>query len=289
MPPVDHYENFPVASWVMPARLRQPVEMVYAFARSADDIADEGVAAPAERLRALDAYRRELDRIAGGRAPETSLFRKLAPVIHEWTLPFGAFHDLLDAFAQDVVKTRYASFPEVMDYCRRSADPVGRLLLHLFERTDPDMLAWSDRICSALQLINFLQDIEIDWRKDRVYLAQDELAAAGLDEGWIARGQVDERWRAFMSAQVDRAGTMLASGAPLARALPGRVGIELRMIVSGGARIVHRLHAVRGDVFRQRPTLGTLDWLAIAGRTLWFPQATATVAGHSTGAPGAMR
>lgn len=289
MPPVDHYENFPVASWVMPARLRRPVELVYAFARSADDIADEGVAAPAERLLALDAYRSELDRIAGGRTPEMPLFRDLAPLIHERALPVGLFHDLLDAFSQDVVKTRYASFPEVIDYCRRSADPVGRLLLHLFERTGPDMLAWSDRICSALQLINFLQDIEIDWRKDRVYLAQDELAAAGLDESWIARGQVDDRWRSFMSGQVERAGAMLASGAPLARSLPGRVGIELRMIVSGGARIVHRLQAVRGDVFRHRPTLGTLDWLAILGRTIWFPRATATSHDVSSGTPGAMR
>ncbi|MBY0439026.1 MAG: squalene synthase HpnC [Burkholderiales bacterium] len=271
--PVDHYENFPVASWVMPARLRRPVELVYAFARSADDIADEGDAPAEERLRALGAYRAELDRIDAGQPALTPLFRDLAPMIAAHRLPVGLFRDLLDAFAQDVVKTRYASFDEVLDYSRRSADPVGRLLLHLFERTEPPMPAWSDSICSALQLINFLQDVAIDWQKGRVYLAQDELAAAGLDESWIAEGRVDDRWRAFMSAQVGRAGAMLESGAPLARALPGRVGLELRMIVSGGLRIVQRLQRARGDVFRQRPVLGTTDWIAIVGRTLWFPAA----------------
>lgn len=285
--PVDHYENFPVASWVMPARLRRPVERIYAFARCADDIADEGDAPAAERLRALDAFRAELDRIETGQAPLTPLFTQLAPVIVAHRLPVGLFRDLLDAFAQDVVKTRYDGFDEVLDYARRSADPVGRLLLHLFERTEPPMLAWSDSICSALQLINFLQDVAIDWQKGRVYLARDELAAAGLDESWIAQGRVDDRWSDFMATQVARAGAMLESGAPLARALPGRVGLELRMIVCGGLRIVHRLQRVRGDVFRQRPRLGAVDWVAIAGRTLWFPAAAARP--ESGAAPGGLR
>ena len=284
--PVDHYENFPVASWIMPARLRRPVELIYAFARSADDLADEGDAPACERLNALAAYASELDRIEAGQPPEGMLFRHLAQVIATHRLPVELFRDLLDAFAQDVVKTRYASFAEVLDYSRRSANPVGRLMLHLFDRTEPAMLAWSDSICSALQVINFLQDVAVDWRKGRVYLAQDELAAAGLDESWIAQARVDDRWRAFLSAQVGRAGAMLESGAPLARALPGRVGLELRMIVSGGLRIVHRLHRVRGDVFHHRPILGALDWLAIAGRTLWFTAGgTRPVAGTVPGVP----
>jgi squalene synthase HpnC len=284
--PVDHYENFPVASWVMPARLRRPVEVIYAFARSADDLADEGEAPPAERLRALAAFGAQLDRIEAGQPPEGRLFGDLAQVIATHRLPVDLFRDLLDAFAQDVVKTRYASFAEVLDYSRRSANPVGRLMLHLFERTEPAMLAWSDSICSALQVINFLQDVAVDWRKDRVYLAQDELAAAGLDESWIAQARVDERWRAFMASQVGRAGAMLESGAPLARSLRGRVGLELRMIVSGGLRIVHRLHRVRGDVFHHRPVLGTVDWLAIAARTLWFPAgASRPVAVTAPGVP----
>ncbi|MBC7781931.1 MAG: squalene synthase HpnC [Proteobacteria bacterium] len=270
--PVEHYENFPVASWVMPGRLRRPVELIYAFARSADDLADEGDALPAARLHALDAYRAELDRIDAGRLPETPLFRALAPMIAERALPLVLFHDLLDAFAQDVVKTRYANFDEVLDYCRRSANPVGRLLLHLFERTEPRLLGWSDRICSALQLINFLQDIAVDWGKGRVYLAQDEMAAHGISDAQIAAGRADAHWQAFVIPQIDRAGAMLISGAPLARALQGRVGIELRIIVCGGSRIVHRLRRVDGDVFRHRPQLGRLDWVAIIGRALWFPR-----------------
>ncbi len=285
--PVDHYENFPVASWVMPARLRRPVEVIYAFARSADDLADEGDAAPSERLRALDAYRAALDRMESGLAPESALFRDLGQVVVEHQLPVELLRDLLDAFAQDVVKTRYADFAEVLDYARRSANPVGRLLLHLFGRTRPPMPAWSDSICTALQLINFLQDVAIDWGKGRVYLAQDELAAAGLDETWIAGARVDDRWRAFMAAQVARAGAMLESGAPLARALPGRVGIELRLIVSGGLRIVHRLQRARGDVFNRRPVLGPIDWLAVASRALWFPAAGVHAGAAVT--PGATR
>jgi len=292
MPPVDHYENFPVASWVMPARLRRPVELIYAFARSADDLADEGDACAAERLEALAAYRAELDRIEAGEAPETALFRDLAPMIAERALPLDLFRDLLDAFAQDVVKTRYASHAEVLDYCRRSANPVGRLLLHLFHRTEPHMLVWSDRICSALQLINFLQDIEVDWRKQRIYLAQDEMLAAGVSETQIAEARVDDQWRNFMRGQVERAGALLASGAPLARALPGRVGLELRMIVSGGARIVYRLQQADGDVFRHRPKLGRLDWLAILARTLWFPanaETATAVPAEGNGPDGATR
>ena len=217
--PVDHYENFPVASWVMPARLRRPVELLYAFARSADDIADEGDLPDADRLAALDAYRRELDRIEQGLECTQPLFRALAPVVREHALPVALLRDLLDAFAQDVVKKRYADFAEVLDYCRRSANPVGRLLLHLFRRTEPALLAESDRICSALQLINFLQDVARDWRIGRVYLAQNELAAAGIAESQIAHGLADARWAAFMHPQIARAAAMLAAGAPLARRL----------------------------------------------------------------------
>jgi squalene synthase HpnC len=284
--PVDHYENFPVASWVMPARYRRPVELLYWFARSADDIADEGEATPEQRLHALAQYGEELDRIERGEPAERPLFKALGPVVVEHRLPVVLLRDLLDAFAQDVVKTRYADFSEVLDYCRRSANPVGRLLLHLYRRTEPQRLAESDRICSALQLINFLQDVAIDWRKGRVYLAQDELAAAGIDEQQIANGVSDARWRAFILPQIDRAGALLAAGAPLARALPGRLGMELRLVVSGGGRIVDRLRAVDGDMFNRRPTLGPRDWLAIAGRALWYPRSPAgpAAAGH----PGAL-
>lgn len=269
--PVDHYENFPVASWVLPRALRRPVEVIYAFARSADDFADEGDLAPAERLAALQAYRDELARIAGGEQPSTPLFRDLAQVIAAHRLPLAPFHDLLDAFTQDVTCRRYADFAQVLDYCRRSANPVGRLLLHLYGCARPACIERSDRICTGLQLVNFLQDVARDWAIGRVYLAQDELRAAGIDESRIAQGWVDERWSRFMHAQAERAAGMLTSGAPLARELPGRAGIELRLVVAGGLRIARRVQAVGGDVFRRRPVLGWRDWVAVAARAAWYP------------------
>ncbi|MDE2585656.1 MAG: squalene synthase HpnC, partial [Betaproteobacteria bacterium] len=178
--PVDHYENFPVASLLLPAHLRRPVEVIYWFARSADDIADEGDASPAERLAALAAYNAELDRIDAGTTPETPLFQALAPIMAVHRLPIELFRDLLSAFAQDVTVKRYADYASLLDYCRRSADPVGRLLLHLFEVATPDNLRRSDAICTALQLINFWQDIAVDWQKGRVYLPQEDLVRFGV-------------------------------------------------------------------------------------------------------------
>ena len=179
---VSHYENFPVASLLLPARLREPVEIIYSFARSADDFADEGSDPPQARLQKLNDYRAQLA------APSTPLFRDLEKIIREHGLPIQLFADLLDAFSQDVTQKRYENFPQLMDYCRRSANPVGRLLLHLFKRTTDSELARSDAICSALQLINFWQDVDIDYAKGRVYLPQDEMAAHGVGERHLAEG-----------------------------------------------------------------------------------------------------
>lgn len=255
----------------MPARLRAPITVIYAFARSADDLADEGDVPPVARLAALDAYRAELDRIARGDAPLTPLFERVARVVADWRLPLQPFRDLLDAFSQDVVKTRYADFAELLDYCRRSANPIGRLLLHLYGRATPGNLARSDAICSALQLVNFCQDVAIDWRKDRVYLPQDDLARFGVTEAAIAAGEAGGSWRALLEFEVRRARAMLLSGAPLARDLPGRVGWELRMVVQGGLRILEKIDAVRGDVFRRRPVLGTVDWPLMLARAAFRP------------------
>ncbi len=258
--PVDHYENFPVASVLMPRRLRRPVELIYAFARQADDFADEGDLPDDTRLARLREFGEELDRIERHELPQSPLFQALAPVIYDCGLPVALFRDLLSAFSQDVVKHRYENFAEVMDYCRRSANPVGRLLLHLYGATEPRNLACSDAICSSLQLINFWQDVAIDFRKDRIYLPRDELAAYGVTESQIGRGEADARWRELMSFQVQRAEDMMLAGAPLARRLPGRIGLELRLIVAGGRRILRKLRACEGDVFRSRPVLGPLDW-----------------------------
>ncbi|HEY5291562.1 MAG TPA: squalene synthase HpnC, partial [Burkholderiales bacterium] len=183
-------------------------------------------------------------------------------------LPLPLFHALLDAFAQDVAKGRYADFADLMDYCRRSADPVGRLLLHLFGAATEDNLKHSDAICSSLQLINFWQDVGIDWRKNRVYLPQDEMQRYGVSERQIAAGDTSGQWKALMRFQVERARALIKSGAPLGRALPGRIGLEIRTIVAGGLRILEKIDKVEGDVYHHRPVLNAFDWPLLLLRAL---------------------
>src|SRR4030095_3191997 len=172
---VAHYENFPVASLLLPAQFREPVALIYRFARAADDFADEGADPPEVRLAKLAGFQSRLATIGRGITPSDPLFKDIARIVCEHGLPLEAFNNLLDAFLQDVVKSRYADFSEVLDYCRRSANPIGRLLLHLFRRATPENLAASDSICSALQLVNFWQDIGNDYEKGRIYLAQDAM------------------------------------------------------------------------------------------------------------------
>lgn len=258
---VGHYENFPVASLLLPAPLREPVQVIYRFARSADDFADEGSDPPATRLRKLNDYRAQLSRLESGAPPDDPLFRDLDRVIRQHALPIRLFDDLLDAFAQDVAKKRYADFAEVMAYCRRSANPVGRLLLHLFKRTTERDFAQSDAICSALQLINFWQDVDLDYtRDDRIYLPQDEMAHHGVTEQHLQSKTCDRAWRALMRMQADRARELMLSGAPLGRRLPGRIGLEIRATVQGGLRILEKIEQADYDVFRRRPVLKAVDW-----------------------------
>lgn len=265
--PIDHYENFPVASILLPKRLRQPVEAIYHFARAADDIADEGDLPDAERLRQLDEFRAELACIARHETPHSPLFRNLAAEITGHALPLQPFHDLLDAFSQDVVKKRYASFDEVLDYCRRSANPVGCLLLHLYREATPVNLAYSDAICTSLQLINFWQDVAKDYAIDRVYLPQDDLAKYGVSEAQIARGSPDENWRGLMRFQADRAREMMLYGKPLGSILTGRIGLEMRLIIAGGLRILDKLQAADYDTFNKRPVLRPFDWVIMLAKS----------------------
>ena len=269
--PVDHYENFPVASWLLPARLRPPIEAIYAFARGADDIADEGDLTDAARLDGLDRYRAALDRIERGETPGEPPFARLARAVREYELPVPLLRDLLDAFTQDVTRKRYATYAELLDYSRRSANPVGRLVLHCFERVEgsgPFSREQSDAICSALQFINFWQDVALDWQKGRVYLPQEDLERFGVSEAQIAQQRVDEKWRALMKFECQRSRELLLSGRPLARSLPGRLGLEIRATIHGGARILDKIEAAAGDVFRRRPVLGTGDWAGILARAV---------------------
>jgi phytoene synthase len=266
---VDHYENFPVASWLLPAPMRAPIEAIYGFARGADDIADEGDASDAERLAGLARYAAALDAIEAGRDPGPS-FARIGRAVRDHALPIVLLRDLIDAFRQDVVKKRYATFDELLDYSRRSANPVGRLVLHVFQKNGDGPLfppfLQSDRICSALQLVNFWQDVALDWAKGRVYVPQEDLARFGVAEGSIACGIVDQRWTSLMAFECERARAMLVEGAPLGRALPGRLGLEIRATIHGGLSILDRIDAARGDVFRHRPVLRKRDWLRIVAR-----------------------
>jgi phytoene synthase len=258
---VGHYENFPVASLLLPAKLRRPVEAIYRFARSADDFADEGNEPPDVRLSRLDHYRAQLARIEAAQPAREALFQDLEKTIKDHALPLQPFRDLLDAFSQDVTQKRYASFAQVLDYCRRSANPVGRLLLHLFKRTTDSDTRQSDAICTALQLVNFWQDVEADFTKDgRIYLPQDEMAHHGVTERHLRERVCDDAWRALMALQVTRTRELMLSGKDLGRSLPGRPGLEIRATVQGGLRILEKIEQADYDVFRRRPVLKGLDW-----------------------------
>ena len=265
-----HYENFPVASPLLPPELRAPVRVIYAFARSADDLADEGDASASERIAALNAYERELDHIDAGRPNNGDLFQQLALTLKEHHLNTQLSRVLLSAFRQDVVQTRYASFDELLDYCSRSANPVGRIILALSDQYSPDMLEQSDAICTALQLINFWQDVAIDSEKSRIYIPQEDLANFNVSEQSIAEGKADHRWRALMQFQVARARSLMIKGAPLASQVGGRLGWELRFIVHGGLRILEKIEAVNYDVFQRRPTIKKYDWLLLGWRAVRY-------------------
>ncbi len=267
---VDHYENFPVASVLLPKRLRKPVAAIYHFARAADDIADEGDLPDQERLQRLDEFRAELTRIADDQTPLTPLFINLGAEIRQHSLPMQPFHDLLDAFSQDVVKKRYNDFANLLDYCRRSANPVGNLLLHLYGEATPVNIAYSNAICTSLQIINFWQDVVRDYAIGRIYLPLDELAQYGVSEEQIAQGITDDAWRELMKFQVDRARGMMLAGKPLGSILTGRIGLEIRMIIAGGLRILDKLESAQYDMFRHRPVLKPFDWVIMLGKSAPF-------------------
>ncbi len=259
----EHYENFPVASRLLPRRLRQPITVIYAFARTADDFADEGDHSPAERLKLLDDYETRLQRLLAGSPGSDPVFIALADVIRRYALPIGLLEDLLSAFSQDVTKQRYENFDEILDYCRRSANPVGRLLLYLYDQTEVESLLLSDQICTALQLINFLQDLLQDFEEhDRIYLPQDEMRKYQVSEADIQNRINDTGMQEMIQLQIQRARALLLAGAPLGDILPGRIGLELRMIIQGGMRTLQKLENNGGNVFL-RPRLKKSDYLGM--------------------------
>lgn len=262
----SHYENFPVASRLLPAQIRRPIAIIYAFARSADDIADEGNEPPEIRLAALAEYTRQLRHIEAGEKVDGPVFIALADVIQQHQLPIQLFHDLISAFSQDVSKRRYTDFDELEDYCRRSANPVGRLMLHLTGNDSDENLRASDAVCSALQLINFWQDLAQDYdENNRIYLPQNEMAQFGVSENHLRNRINDADMQALMNVQLVRTRSIMLRGAPLGKRLKGLFGIEIRAIIHGGIEILNRLdEQLEQDIYK-RPRLRRLDTL----RLLW--------------------
>ena len=264
--PVDHYENFPVASWLCPPRLRQPVAAIYWFARTADDLADEGDAPAARRLDDLETYGNDLQACLRGERDSgrwPSVFTPLRGAIDAFALPGEPLARLLDAFEQDVRKTAagagYADRAELLAYCSRSADPVGRLLLHLYGVHDAPALACSDAICSALQLVNFWQDVSVDVPRGRYYLPADDCRRFGIDPQAPGTWATHPRAPELVQALCHWARELMLAGAPLVHRVPGRAGWELRLVVQGGLRTLHRIERTGFRTMQQRPKLGARD------------------------------
>jgi hydroxysqualene synthase len=266
---VNHYENFPVASWLCPPRLRPAVAAIYWFARTADDLADEGEQPAAARLADLRAYREDLLAAAAGQPASprwAAVFGPLAQVLRQHALPTELFTDLLSAFEQDLFKTSYADRAELLDYCRRSANPIGRLLLTLYGVAEPRALAQSDAICTALQLANFWQDVSVDVPRGRLYLPLEDCARRGLDPAQAMARQDSPGLRLALKDEVDWARGLMHSGAPLVHRLPGRTGWELRLVVQGGLRILEKIERMDFHTMKQRPTLAPWDAPLLAWR-----------------------
>lgn len=284
--PVEHYENFPVASFLCPVPLRSPIAAIYHFARTADDIADEGDATPQQRLTDLQAYRRCLiaayeatlsttpnnNSSPGVRWPQ--VFTPLQFAIRAHQLPPQLLHDLLDAFVQDIEKSStgagYANQTELLDYCRRSANPVGRLLLHLYGVTDPLALQRSDDICTALQLINFWQDLSVDIPRGRYYLTHEDCTRFGVSQTDLLALQQTPSATNLIASCVASARDNMLNGAALVHQIPGRAGWELRLVVQGGLRILDKIAALQFATLSTRPTLKWWDLPVMLWRALWM-------------------
>ena len=267
----QHYENFPVASRLLPAPMRPHVAAVYAFARIADDFADEGARSDAARLSLLDDWGRRLETAVRGETTDdgsdsAAIFTALGDTVRACRLDVGLLRDLLSAFRQDVTVKRYESWDQLLDYCRRSANPVGRLVLQIGGYRDPALEAASDALCTALQLTNFWQDLERDWAKGRLYVPSAVLRSAGADERDLDRRQLTPEWRRALADVAARTRALFAAGRPVADGVDGRLRWELRATWLAGVRILDRLETAGFDVFEARPAIDSADALPLAWR-----------------------
>jgi squalene synthase HpnC len=263
----SHAENFPVASLLLPKEKRPALAAVYAFARTADDFADEGDVPPAERIARLDAWGNQLEDAYAGRA-ETPVFVALADAAQRYGIPRGPLEDLLTAFRMDVTTLRHPTFDHLLHYCRHSADPVGRIVLHVFGEATPENVLCSDRICTALQLTNFWQDVAVDLKKGRVYLPLEDLERFGYTERSLAAREVSQAYRDLLRFQVERTCALFDEGRPLLRRVPPLLRRELGATWLGGVRILEKIAEQDYDTLRRRPGLTPADTMRILARAL---------------------
>jgi squalene synthase HpnC len=262
-----HYENFPVASRFLPAEHRPALAAVYAFARTADDFADEGIISPDERLRKLDHWHERLERAVAGSA-DHPIFIALADTIRRYAIPTTLFENLLTAFRWDVTKQTYESFQDVLEYCRNSANPVGRIVLHIFGTPPEEQLTWSDAICTALQLANFWQDVSVDTKKGRIYAPLEDLRRFRYTQEDLFNGLEDVRFQELIHFQVDRTRSLFNAGRPLLRASPKLLRLELTLTWNGGMRILDMIERLHYRVLSQRPTLRWRDKLSLVAKSM---------------------
>ena len=273
-----HYENFPVASRLLPRPMRPHVAAVYAYARVADDLADEGAAPPAERLAQLNAWQRRLHAAVAVERSDTAphehedlIVVALAHSIRLLDLPIALFDDLLSAFAQDTMTTRYASWDDVLDYCRRSANPVGRLVLRIAGYRDATLDQSSDALCTALQLTNFWQDLGRDWRAGRLYVPREVAAACGADEAELNGSALTAPWRAALGRCIAETARQFRAGRAVCDGVRGRLRYELRFTWLGGARTLERVERTGSALLTNRPTLGARDVPVLLWRAARWP------------------
>lgn len=263
----SHYENFPVASLFLPKEKRPFLWSIYAFARTADDFADEGTLSADERLHRLDDWEARLQRCTAGQ-PDGPVFIALADTMERTGAPPRLFADLLTAFRMDVTVHRYEQFSDLLGYCRCSANPVGRLVLHVFGNATERTTVLSDAICTALQLANFWQDVRVDWGKGRVYLPLEDCVRFGYNANDIGRGRADDAFRLLLQFQVDRTCTMFREGRPLLEEAARQLRFELALTWHGGMRILRKIRNQDYDVLTRRPALGITDKLAVVTRAI---------------------
>jgi phytoene synthase len=269
----SHYENFPVASWLVPMRMRPHIAAVYAFARTADDFADEGRRTDVERMRLLDDWQSRLHTCVTDCDPRDRVFLALGTTIRTCHLPLTLFDDLLSAFRQDITAHRYDTWTSLLEYCRRSANPIGRLVLRIAGYADARLDRSSDALCTALQLTNFWQDLDRDWQKGRLYVPLDEIAAEHARVQDLDDRQMTEPWQRVLTRVAARTRQSFEAGRDVCDGVRGRLRHELRATWLGGTRVLDRLERINYDVFTVRPSLGLADVPSLALRALFWRRA----------------